>query len=73
MAKPKMTKYEKQARRFIDNGHSIEKVVAWWNRLVADAEIDNGIAKFYLPVSKYTGKGCYRFTGQRQVEFEIAI
>ena len=73
MAKPKVTQYEKKARRLIAAGHSIEKVVEWWNRLVNDAEIENGVAKFYLPVSKYEGNGCYHFTGKRQVEFEIAL
>ena len=71
MAKPKITKYEKQARKHLANGHSVEKIVSWWNRLVSDAEIVDGVAKFYLPESKYTGNGCYRFTGKRLVEFEI--
>jgi len=68
----KVNKNVKLAQKHLANGHSVEVVVKWWNRLIANAEIKDGKAIFYLHEAVRDGCGGYRFTGKQFVALEIS-
>jgi len=70
--KTKVNKHIKKVQQLITAGHSVSIVVSWWNRLVANAEIKDGKAIFYLHESVRDGCGGYRFTGKQFVALEIS-
>ncbi len=70
---PKLSKYGKAAMKHIANGKSVDVMVAWWNRLVYQAEVKDGKVIFYLAESVPVGKGCYRYTGNRYIELELPV
>lgn len=69
----KANKHVKLAQKHLANGHSIETVVSWWNRLVANAEIKDGKAIFYLHEAKRDSQGGWMCTGKQFVALEISI
>lgn len=71
MKKQKTNRYAKKVMTMVAAGHSVESIVEWYQRMVYNAEIVNGVAVFWLAESVPDGNNCYRFTGKSIKILEI--